>query len=68
MTIPQISVFLENKAGQLADITGILSENQVNMRAINIAETADYGVLRSGIYSDDDVGCGRGSSGYTRRT
>ncbi|MCI9314102.1 MAG: ACT domain-containing protein [Lachnospiraceae bacterium] len=46
MTIPQISVFLENKAGQLADITGILSNNQVNMRAINIAETADYGVLR----------------------
>ena len=44
MTIPQI--FLENKAGQLADITGILSENQVNMRAINIAETTDYGVLR----------------------
>lgn len=46
MTIPQISVFLENKAGQLAEITGILSDNQVNMRAINIAETADYGVLR----------------------
>lgn len=46
MTIPQISVFLENKAGQLADITRILSDNQVNMRAINIAETADYGVLR----------------------
>ena len=46
MTIPQISVFLENKAGQLADITGILSDNQINMRAINIAETADYGVLR----------------------
>ena len=46
MTIPQISVFLENKVGQLADITGILSQNQVNMRAINIAETTDYGVLR----------------------
>lgn len=46
MTIPQISVFLENKAGQLADITSILSDNQVNMRAISIAETADYGVLR----------------------
>lgn len=46
MTIPQISVFLENKAGQLADITSILSENQVNMRAISIAETADYGILR----------------------
>jgi hypothetical protein len=37
---------LENKAGQLADITGIHSQNQVNMRAINIAETTDYGVLR----------------------
>lgn len=46
MTIPQISVFLENKAGQLADITRILAEAQVNMRAISIAETADYGVLR----------------------
>lgn len=46
MTISQISVFLENRAGQLADITKILSDNQVNMRAINIAETADYGVLR----------------------
>lgn len=53
MTIPQISVFLENKAGQLADITGILSENQVNMRAINIAETTDYGVLR--LIVDDAV-------------
>ena len=46
MTIPQISVFLENKAGQLADITCILSENHVNMRAISIAETSDYGSLR----------------------
>jgi len=42
----QISVFLENRAGQLAEITGILSENGVNLRAISIAETADYGILR----------------------
>ena len=46
MTIHQISVFLENRAGQLADITAILSESRVDLRAINIAETADYGVLR----------------------
>ncbi|MCI8297255.1 MAG: ACT domain-containing protein [Lachnospiraceae bacterium] len=46
MTIPQISVFLENRAGQLADITRILAEAQVNMRALSIAETTDYGVLR----------------------
>ena len=51
MTINQISVFLENRAGQLADITGILYESKVNLRAISIAETADYGVLR--IIADD---------------
>ena len=46
MTIHQISVFLENRAGQLAEITGILAENNIDLRAINIAETTDYGVLR----------------------
>ena len=42
----QISVFLENRAGQFAEITGILAENGIDMRAISVAETADYGVLR----------------------
>ena len=42
----QISVFLENRAGQFAEITGVLAENKVDLRAISIAETADYGVLR----------------------
>ena len=42
----QISVFLENRAGQLAEITGILAEEKVDLRAISIAETADYGILR----------------------
>ncbi len=42
----QISVFLENRAGQFAEITGILAENHIDLRAISIAETADYGVLR----------------------
>lgn len=46
MTIQQISVFLENRAGQLAEITGILADNKVDLRAIHIAETTDYGVLR----------------------
>ena len=46
MGIHQISVFLENRAGQLAEITSILSENKIDMRAISIAETTDYGVLR----------------------
>ena len=42
----QISVFLENRAGQFAEITTVLAENGVDLRAISIAETADYGVLR----------------------
>ena len=42
----QISVFLENRAGQFAEITGILAENDIDLRAISIAETVDYGVLR----------------------
>lgn len=51
MSIRQISVFLENKTGQLAEITGLLAQNDINLRAISIAETTDYGVLR--IIADD---------------
>ena len=51
MSINQISIFLENKTGQLAEITGLLAENHINLRAISIAETSDYGVLR--IIADD---------------
>ena len=46
MNVIQISVFLENRAGQLSNITKVLSENNIDLRAINIAETQDYGVLR----------------------
>ncbi len=51
MAVNQISVFLENRTGKLAEITGLLAENKINLRAISIAETADYGVLR--IIADD---------------
>ena len=46
MAIHQISVFLENRAGRLAEITALLADSDVDLRAINIAETSDYGVLR----------------------
>ncbi len=46
MSVHQISVFLENRAGQLAEITSVLAANGIDLRAISIAETADYGVLR----------------------
>ncbi len=44
--VNQISVFLENRAGQLAEITGVLAENGIDLRAISIAETSDYGIVR----------------------
>ncbi len=44
--INQISVFLENKAGQLSSITKALSAKDINIRAINIAESTEYGVVR----------------------
>lgn len=46
MKVKQISVFLENKAGRLADATKILGEHQINIRALAVADTADFGVLR----------------------
>ena len=46
MSIHQISVFLENRTGQLAEITKLLAQNHVDIRAISIAETADYGLAR----------------------
>ena len=46
MNILQISVFLENRAGQLAEITHLLAQEGVDIRALSIAETSDYGLAR----------------------
>lgn len=44
--VKQLSVFLENRSGELSKITNILYENDIDIRALFIAETTDYGVLR----------------------
>ena len=46
MSIKQISVFLENKPGALYAMTGVLAQNQVDMRALNVAETSEFGIAR----------------------
>ena len=46
MSIHQISVFLENRPGQLSEITRLLAAENVDIRAISIAETTDYGLAR----------------------
>jgi hypothetical protein len=42
----QLSVFLENKAGRLARVTRVLGEASINIRALSIADTSDFGILR----------------------
>jgi hypothetical protein len=46
MKIPQISVFLENKSGRLAHITRVLRQANVNILALSLADTSDFGILR----------------------
>ena len=46
MHIHQISVFLENRIGQLSEITRLLAQEHVDIRALSIAETSDYGLAR----------------------
>lgn len=53
MKVSQLSVFLENKSGRLAEVTRTLSDAGVNIRALSIADTIDYGLLR--LIVDDPV-------------
>lgn len=46
MSVKQISLFLENKKGRLAEVTQALSHAKINIRALSLADTSDFGVLR----------------------
>ena len=46
MNVEQISIFLENKSGRLAEVTSVLSDAGINIRALYLADTADFGILR----------------------
>ena len=46
MAIKQLTVFVENKQGTIVSVTDILAKNNVNIRALSIAETEDFGILR----------------------
>ncbi len=46
MLVKQISVFVENKSGRLAEIIGILGKNGIDISALSIADTTDFGILR----------------------
>jgi hypothetical protein len=46
MKIRQISVFIENESGRLYDVTKLLGENSLNIRAMSLADTSDFGIIR----------------------
>ena len=46
MHVEQLAVFLENKSGRLAEISKVIADKGVNIRAMSVADTADYGILR----------------------
>jgi hypothetical protein len=46
MAIKQLTVFIQNKKGTVVSVTDILAKNDINLRALSIAETQDFGILR----------------------
>ncbi|SJZ86896.1 amino acid-binding protein [Selenihalanaerobacter shriftii] len=46
MKVKQLSIFLENKSGRLADVTETLGTKEIDIRALSIADTSDFGILR----------------------
>jgi hypothetical protein len=65
--IKQISVFLENNAGRLGEVTRVLSDSQINLRAISIADTADFGILRLIVNDHQKAVLALNEAGFTTR-
>ena len=67
MKVEQISVFLENKPGALAEVTRILGETGVNIRALSLADTKDFGILRLIVNDNEKAKEVLGQKGFTVR-
>lgn len=65
MTAIQISVFLENKSGRLAEVTHALAKGEINIRALSLAETIDYGVLRLIVDKPKEAKTALAEAGFT---
>lgn len=64
MTVKQISVFVENKAGKLAELTDYLHQHEIDMRALSIAETQDFGIVRLIVDDTYKTSCVLKEAGY----
>jgi len=65
MKVEQISIFLENKSGRLAEVTRILAASGINIRALSLADTADFGILRLIVDQNDRAKHALKESGFT---
>ena len=65
MKTEQISVFLENRAGRLAEVTHTLAEAGINIRALSLADTSDFGILRMIVCSPDKAKAVLKEKGFT---
>ena len=61
----QISIFIENKEGRLAEVTAILRDAGVNIRALSLADTTDFGVLRLIVNDNDKATAALRNQGFT---
>ena len=64
MNIKQISIFLENKPGALYAMTGVLARNEVDLRALSVAETSDFGIARLIVDDTDRASAVLREAGY----
>ncbi len=65
MKVEQISAFIENKSGRLAEVAGILAEAGINIRALALAETSDFGILRLIVNDTEKARQALKDSGFT---
>ena len=65
MTVAQISVFVQNRSGQLGDVTAVLRKNSINIRAMSLADTSDFGVLRLMVDDTEKAAAALRAAGFT---
>ncbi len=65
MKVEQLSIFLENKAGRLAEVTRTLAENGVNIKALSLADTTEFGILRLIVDDNEKAKTALKDAGFT---
>lgn len=64
MAVKQLSIFLENETGKLADLTQIFAENNIDLNAATIAETGEYGIFRCIVQNPEDAVAALSGKGF----